>query len=492
MKINLEIGKSHTTKSNLLVIGMFEKDQPDKHLDEALDNEISSLIKSEEFKGEAGQIKVITTLNKLPARKLLLVGLGKKKEFTLEKLRRAAAASAKAVRNLNIKIYTTTLQSTILDKITLDKAKAVVEGTLLGLYQFTQFKTDKNKIKEIEQITILDNSEKNRRAIDEAIKTSTIICEATNYTRDIVNLPASTANPAYLVNEAKKIAKQNKLKIKVFGKKDLENKGMNCILAVGQGSSQEPKLVILEYNSSKKGGVAIVGKGVCFDSGGLDLKPATYMADMKSDDAGAAAVLGILKAAAQLKINKKIIGIIPLAENMLGSHAYKPGDILTAFNNKTVEVAHTDAEGRLILADSLAYAETLKPDLIIDIATLTGSCVSALGHWATALLTKDEKYPKKLIEAGEETYERVWRLPLWDEYKPLVKSKIADLSNNHLGYDAGCIEGGMFLSNFVENTPHIHLDIAGTGWFSEEKYYHPKGGTGAGVRLLIEFLKKFY
>ncbi|MBW2963307.1 leucyl aminopeptidase [Candidatus Woesearchaeota archaeon] len=493
MKINLEIGKPHAFKSDLIVIGLFEKEAPDKHLDDALDKEISNLIKSEEFKGEEGQVQIITTLGKIHAKKILLIGLGKKKEFNLEKLRRAAAHSAKHVRNLGIKIFSTTLQSVLLDRITLDKAKAVVEGTLLGLYQFNQFKTvDKDKIKEIQEMIILDNSEKNRRAIDEAVKTSTIICEATNYTKDIVNMPASIANPNYLANEAKKMAKQFKLKIKVFSKRDLEKMGMNCILAVGQGSEEEPKLVVLEYNSSKKGGIAFVGKGVCFDSGGLDIKPASYMADMKSDDAGAAAVLGLIKAAAQLKIPRKIIAVIPLVENMTGGKAYKPGDIITAYNKKTVEVAHTDAEGRLILADALAYAETMKPDLIIDIATLTGSCVAALGYWATGMLTKDEKYAPKIIEAGEETYERVWQLPLWDEYKDLVKSRIADIKNSHLDYDAGCIEGAMFLLNFVENTPFIHLDIAGTGWFKEDKGYITKGGTGVGVRLLMEFLKKFY
>lgn len=492
MKINLEIGKPQNFKSDLIVIGLFEKESPEKKLDEALDREISQLIKTEEFKGESGELKLITTLNKIPAKKILLIGLGKKKEFNLEKLRRAASASAKYIRDLNLKNFTTTLHSVVLDRITLDKAKAVIEGTLLGLYQFTQFKTEKEKIKQIELMTILDNSEKNRRIINEAIKTSSIIAEAVNYTRDLVNMPAGIANPSYMVNEAKKIARQNKLKIKVFSKKDLEKMGMNCILAVGQGSSQEPKLVMLEYNSSKKGGLAVVGKGVCFDSGGLDIKPAQYMIDMKSDDGGASVALGLMKALPQLKIPKRVVALLPLVENMTGSSAYKPGDILTAYNKKTVEVGNTDAEGRLIMADTLAYADNLKSDLIIDVATLTGSCVAALGYWATALLSKDEKYPSKLVEAGEETYERVWQLPMWEEYNDLVKSPIADVINCHSGHDAGCIEGGIFLSNFVENTPHIHLDIAGTAWFSEAKYYHPKGATGVGVRLLIEFLKKFY
>ncbi|MFC1801283.1 leucyl aminopeptidase [Nanoarchaeota archaeon] len=488
MKITVSQGKPESFRSDLIVIGLFEKESH-KNLDKHLDDEITSIIKSKEFTGEFGQTYLITTLNKIQAKKILLVGLGKTTDYSLEILRRVAALSAKYARALGVKEFATTLQTIPLNKNISDRSMALVEGTLLGLYRFNKYITlEREKIKEIESMIILDPSEKNIAQIKKAADTAQITSEAVNYTRDLVNLPAAEVTPTYLANEAKKL---KNLKVKILGRKEMEKAGMNCILAVGKGSEQEPKFIVMEYNASKKGGVALVGKGVSFDSGGLDLKPGQYMGDMKSDMAGAAAVLGVMKTAAQLKIKQRVIGIIPTVENMPGSAAYKPGDIITAYNGKTIEVTNTDAEGRLILADALSYAEEQKPNLIVDLATLTGACVVALGYWSAAIFG-DEKSAQKIMQAGEEVYERVWRLPMYDEYKSLVKSTIADVKNNHSGYDAGAIEGAMFLSNFVEKTNWVHIDIAGTSWFKEDKFYISKGGTGFGVRLMLEFLRYFY
>lgn len=488
MKIDAAQGKPENFKTDLIVVGLFEK-ETHKNLDKALNDEIHSLIKAKEFTGEFGQTQLITTLNRIPAKKILLIGLGKTTDYSLEIIRRAAAISAKYVRNLGIKNFATNLQTLNLNKNILDRSQALVEGTLLGLYRFNKYVTqEREKIKEIESVTVIDPSEKNIAQIKKSIDTGRIIAEAVNYTRDLVNTPALEATPSYLANEAKKL---KNVKVKVYGKKEIQKMGFGCLSAVSSGSSQEPKFIVIEYNSSKKGGLVLVGKGVCFDSGGLDLKPGQYMDNMKSDMAGAATVMGIMKALPQLKIKQRVIGLIPAAENMPGGSAFKPGDVITAYNKKTIEVTNTDAEGRLIMADALAYGEEQKPQMMVDIATLTGACIVALGYWAAGLFG-DDKPCQKLQQAGEEVYERVWRMPMFKEYKSLIKSTMADMKNHDPSYDAGAIEAAFFLKSFVEKTPWAHLDIAGTGWFKEAKYYHPKGATGFGVRLILEFLRYFY
>jgi leucyl aminopeptidase len=272
---------------------------------------------------------------------------------------------------------------------------------------------------------------------------------------------------------------------------------MGCILGVARGSSEEPKLVIMEYLGGTKGNpkgkkkIAVVGKGITFDSGGINLKPTGYIENMKDDKAGAAVVLGLMKILPKLGVKHHVIGVMPLTENMPGQSAQKPGDILTAYNKKTIEVVNTDAEGRLILADALSYVEkNYKPDAIIDLATLTGACIVALGYFAAGMLGTDEALIKKITLTGEKTGERVWELPFWDDYRELVKGDIADVNNSIKGakYTPGTITGAAFISNFVEKTPWVHLDIAGPAWLESDSDYVPRGGTGYGVRLLSQLL----
>lgn len=474
-----------------VILGGFEP-KPNSLLEELnrlLDGVVDNIIRKKEFTGEIGQLKLINTLKKLPCENVLLVGLGKRDEFTLEQLRRASGYAAQALRDNGIKTIATTLHLLPTKKATLrEQAQAATEGTILGNYQFTKYKTLNNeKIKEVKSLTLLEAD----KAAEEGANAGKIVAEAQCWARNLVNEPGSTLTPAKLAEAALELKKLG-VKITVYDKKGIEKLGLNGLLAVNRGSAEEPRFIILEYKKNANRPVALVGKGITFDSGGLDIKPATSMETMQGDMAGAAAVIAAIKAVAELEINTNVVGVIPSTENMLGGAAYKPGDVVTAYNGRTMEIGNTDAEGRIILSDALAYAEkNFKPRMIIDIATLTGACVVALGYAAAGVMSKDQALIGRLKEAGERAGERLWELPLWDDYKEIVKSEVADVRNipGGKGYEAGAIAGAWFLQHFIENTPWAHIDIAGPSWSIEKKHYLPKGGTGFGVRLLVEFLK---
>ncbi|MFH1770418.1 MAG: leucyl aminopeptidase [archaeon] len=493
MKITVKSGKPESLKTELLIIGSFEKEKfTNKILDNKLKGRISKAVKEKKFEGEFKQLFSVSSLGTISAEKVLLVGLGKRKEFTIEKLRRIAGFTAKVARDGKINNFITTLVETdVKDKTTEEKALAVTEGMLLGIYEFTKYKTDKKAHPHMIKEAIIVTNEAAK--VNKGVKKGIILSEATNYARDLVNMPAGDATPTFLADEAKKAAKNYGIKIKVLGKKEMEKKKMNSILGVSRGSSQEPKLVVMETNPSAKKKIAFVGKGITFDSGGLDLKPFNYMTDMKCDMAGSAAVLGAVIAAAKLKLPVNILGVMVLSENMPGQSAQKPGDIITAYNKKTIEILNTDAEGRLVLADAVAYAEEQKPIAIVDIATLTGAVVVSLGYSAAGLVSSNDKLKEALKKAGDETHERVWELPLWDEFREAVKGDIGDVRNvgKGKGYEAGTVIGGTFIEQFVKKTPWAHIDIGGTGWFLEPSDYIPKDGTGFGVRLFINLIENW-
>ena len=336
---------------------------------------------------------------------------------------------------------------------------------------------------------MLSNS-KTVNDFSKGLSTGKIIAEATNFARDLVNEPASVANPTYLEKQAKSLSSK-KLTVKVLNKKEIEKLGMGAFAAVAKGSHEPPKFILLHYKNPGPL-TAIVGKGITFDSGGYHVKPYGYMDDMKSDMSGAAAVLGTMKAISELGIKKNVLGVIPACENMISGHAYRPGDILKAFNGKTIEIAHTDAEGRLILADALAYTEKIyKPDTMIDIATLTGACMIALGPYASGIMSKDDSLLSELEKAGAKSFDRVWRLPFFDDFDDSMDAEIADLSNlsPKLKSNAGATTAGIFLSKFVDKTRWAHIDIAGTAYPKEASYYNKKNSAdGAGVRLLTYWL----
>jgi leucyl aminopeptidase len=407
----------------------------------------------------------------------LYVGLGKRAEMTHERLRKVVSVSHKALMKLKVKEYRTNLH-TVLD----DAVETVAEAMFLSNYTFEQFKAE-GKPSTIKSVYIETNDKK-------ALARARVKAESTCYARDLINMPPNILYPAYMVKEAKKL-QGGKVKVTVFDKAALKKGKFGGILAVGLGSARDPAFVIVDYNPGKGKTVAFVGKGVTFDSGGVNVKPGSYMESMKCDMSGAAAALSIVKAASELKIPHRVIAALPLVENMPSATAYRPDDIVRMYSGKTVEMINTDAEGRMILADALAYTEkTYSPDVMVDFATLTGACVVALGYYHSGLMTNDETLATDLLAAGKSCGDTLWRLPLGEEYKDRMKSDIADVRNCGKGRDAGTVTAGIFLSHFVKSVPWAHIDIAGTAFLPEAQGYKPKNGTGAGVRLAIEYLQQ--
>ena len=477
------------SKTPLLALPVIENQEYGElnEVNDKLSNVIKELIKDKEFDPKPNQLYLLNTLGNLPHKKVLLVGLGKEEELTLEKIRQAYGSCSKFVNSLKLKHYSTILLKSKRFKPE-EITQALVEGSRLGSYQFTKFRTkDKDQLTKINLLSIITSN----KEISNSIKKAIILTDSVFLVRDLVNNPSSLKTPTYIGELSKKIAKELGLKCTLLNKAQIEKLKMGGLLGVSKGSSQPPLFVILEYRPNKKAKtIALVGKGITFDSGGINLKPWDGMKDMKEDMAGAATVLAILRTAAMLRLNINLIGLMPLTENMPGGGAMKPGDILTTYSGKNIEMLHSDAEGRLILSDALSFAEkNFKPDKIIDLATLTGACIIALGTQAAGLMSKNKELVKEILKASEETGERVWELPLYDEFKKDVESSIADVKNigNPKGY-AGAITAASFLSEFVEKTPWAHLDIAGTAFAEEPGPCTALGGTGFGVRLLTQFL----
>lgn len=496
MKITIEKGEPETIDTELLILGTYEEGlgKTAKKIDDALDLEIKRAMEKKEFLGEFGQIKILSTAGRFKARNVLIIGLGKKEESSLGTLRRAIGMAIRIARDtVGVKNFVTTLHQNITkDKNTLnERIRAITEGLLLGSYQFNKYKTQNTeKAKKIETVKLfIENDEKE---IENSLEQGKIIGETTNFVRDLVNESGSELTPEKFAKIMEKEAKKYDIESKIFDKKQIQAIGLTGLLAVSRGSINEPRFVILEYGKEHKKSIALVGKGVTFDAGGLDIKTAAGMETMKSDMAGSATVFGTLIAAARLKIPLHLYAVIGLTENMPGQDAYKPGDIVKAYNGKTIEVLNTDAEGRITLADSLAYTEKeLKPDAIIDVATLTGACVIALGSVAAGILG-DEEIIKKINEASIHSGEKVWELPLWPEYMKQVESDIADVRNIGLyAREAGTIMGAAFLKNFIEKTSWAHIDIAGKAYTTIEKELTKKGGTGWGVKLLTTLLERW-
>jgi leucyl aminopeptidase len=367
---------------------------------------------------------------------------------------------------------------------------ATVEGIKLSDYLFNNYKSDEDK-NDLNQVRILiKNNLKNNQKI---IHDSSIVSDAVIFSRNISNLPPNDCLPKDLANFSATLSKNQKIKVRVIEQEEMEPYGLAGILAVGKGSSSSPKLIIIEYSGSTKNEkpIVIVGKAVTFDTGGISIKPSEKMDEMKYDKCGGCNVLGIMKAVSDLNLNTNVIGMIPAVENMPSGNSYRPGDIIKMYNRKTVEVLNTDAEGRIILADALAFAvKTFAPKAIIDMATLTGAAIIALGTNVAALVGNNKGLVMKIIDFSNQTGEKIWELPLYDEYKEQLKSSTADMKNIG-GRSAGAITAAAFLSNFVEDTPWIHLDIAGTAWNQEgtkEKTYNPKGATGFGIRTIVKYI----
>ena len=496
MEFVVRKGKASEFETEALAVLLYEEDkqlpaglQP---LDEKMHGLLREIMDAGDFEGKANQIAVIYTRGAIPAKRLVLTGLGKRADLDREKLRGAFAKAAQQVRSLNVKKFALDLELGGFPLAAAEAVEAIAEGVYLGLYQFTPFKTlERDKFKELKEFTFLGEGEEAVSEIKKAVKTAATICHAVCFARDLVSTPGNEMTPSDLAREAQAIAAaRKKVHLRILEAGEMKELGMNALLGVAGGSCQPPKFIILEYRGGRRGKapVALVGKGLTFDSGGISLKPAEKMAEMKTDMAGGAAVMGAIMAAADLHLPLNIVGLIPATENLPSGSAYKPGDILTSLSGQTIEVVNTDAEGRLILVDALAYADNFKPAVIIDIATLTGACVVALGDNVSGLLGTDDELKAALKTAAEATGEKVWELPLWEEYHELIKSDIADFKNA-AGRSAGTITAAAFLSKFVGACPWAHLDIAGPAHTAQDKSYIPKGASGVGVRLLTRYLR---
>ncbi|MGH7739431.1 MAG: leucyl aminopeptidase [bacterium] len=449
-------------------------------------------LEAEGFAGKEGQAALAHPSGSFFAKRVLVLGLGPKESVGVETLRRAGGRLGRKARE--VRLETAGLEWP--RALGAEQAKAFVEGTLLGSYQYNVYKTQLKDAPQALQKLVLQTAPASLASIRAAVKTAESYAAGAILARDLVNGPPSDVTPKVLVETAKKIAAANKsIQLKVYTKKDLKRMGAGGILGVNIGSSEEPFMIHLRYKPAgkPKKSVALVGKGITFDSGGLSLKPAGSMETMKMDMAGGAAVLGVFSQIASFHPDIEIHGIVPTTENMPGGRAYKPGDVLKAMNGKTMEVLNTDAEGRLILSDGLSYAVRQKPDEIIDMATLTGACVVALGSLIAGALTNDAKLLAGFQTATEAEGERIWELPLVKEYRDDIRSKVADIKNIGGGREAGTIIGGLFLHEFVGDTPWIHLDIAGPAYLEREfpaLPYLTAGGTGLMVRSLLTYLRK--
>ena len=483
MEITVRTGDLLREFTKLGVLACFE--------DEPLPTEVASLLEPADFRGRAKQTLLLYPRGAVAPRRLLLVGLGKREKVNAESIRQASAIAVQQARSLQIPAMTIGVHGDL--PVAPDvAAQAFAEGIELGAYRYWPYRTGlaTEETFVVEKATVFGRDEQRTSA---GIATGQAIARGVALARDLVNHPGYALTPAILGDKAVEMGSRLGLKTTVLDKAQLIEQGFGGILAVGQGSTNDPRFIVMEYGSAGEGKatICLVGKGLTFDSGGLSLKPADAMETMKSDMGGSASVFGAMQTVAELKLPLHVVGIVSAAENMPSASAYRPGDVIKTLSGKTVEVLNTDAEGRIILADGLFYAQRYKPAAIIELATLTGAVIIALGAHATGMMGTNQALLDKISRAGEISNERVWQLPLWDEYHAMVKSQIADLKNIG-GRAAGTITAGAFLAAFVGDYPFVHLDIAGTAWVdSPTKPYETRGGTGVGVRLLTEFLRDY-
>jgi len=489
LKIKVIAGDITQIEADAIVVKLFEGEQPGDAtavMDKALGGAITRLIENGGIKGKFGEISLIHTLGNLPSGIVSVVGLGERQDFTLDKMRKAAGEFCRSLRKLNCHKIATALHGADIDDIDPEAlGEAIVEGSLLGLYNFANYK--KPEYEDIKEILIVERDKDKVPSLERGIRRGSVMVEATSLARDMINEPANYMTPSRMAEVAKEIADKGKLEINVFDSNEIKTMGMEALLGVSKGSEQAPKLITLSYkgDENSKNTIGFVGKGITFDSGGISIKPSKDMDQEKADMSGGAAVVAALSAIAQLKPKINVVGIIPTAENLPSGSALKPGDVVKAMNGKTIEVKDTDCEGRLILADALSYAVKQGLSPLVDLATLTGSCGVALGTEYGGALSNNQELMDKVFKAAGRAGEKFWQLPLPEEYKEQLKSEIADIKNIGGAY-GGTITAALFLSEFVDNTPWVHLDIAYTALSSKESGYLMKGATGMGVRTLVE------
>jgi leucyl aminopeptidase len=498
VKVQMQARKADVLKckADVVAVGVCSDDKKPTglaaQLDEKLGGAIARVMKLGDFKAKANSTTVIYTNDAIPAERVLLVGLGERKKAMLDTVRKAAASAANQAVAMQARTAAIALHQPLAKQFDLVKlAQAIAEGVHFGAYRWDEYVTkEENGHSNKLAAELIDIDFASVRQFDKGLRTGVVIGQTQSFARTVANRPANVINPAALANIAKKTARQTKgLTCIVFDEKQLKQKKMGAIMAVGMGSINKPRLIVLKYNCGKAKAktVAIVGKAITFDSGGINIKPSQGMEDMKLDKSGGVAVMAVMKGAAQLRLPINLLGLIPSAENMPGGGSSRPGDIVKTFSGKTVEFINTDAEGRMVLCDALAYAAKLKVDAIIDIATLTGACMIALGRYKAGLMSNNDELVEKLEKAAETSGEAVWHMPSGDEYLDEVKGKVADLKNIGSRWGGAC-NGAAFLGQFVDDIPWAHIDMAGVDLFDSPKTFTAAGSSGYGVRLLMYYL----
>lgn len=497
MDVAVAQGAIEESAADTIIVNLFEGV---KHpggatgaVDRALNGAISEVIESGDLKGKAGEVTVIYPRGAIAAKRVLIVGLGKAEDFDLECVRQAAATAIKRARQLGARQVSTIVHGAGLAGLApMEAAEAVTEASILALYRYRAEKREplEEESAEIELLTIVEYSESKLAELEAGAEFGRVIADAVNLARDLVIMPPNLATPSKMAETAAEIASAHNLELTVGDRSWAAAQNMGAFLAVAQGAAEEPRFIILAHNIQREDlpTIVLVGKGITFDTGGISLKPSDRMGRMKSDMAGAAAVLGAMKIGGALQLPLRLIGITPCTENMPDASAYHPADVIKASNGKTIEIISTDAEGRMVLADALVFAQRYRPDAVVDLATLTGANVVALGQGVSAgLFANDDRLRDRLLAAGKQTHERVWPMPLWDDYLEAIKSDVADMKNSG-GRFGGVGTSAVFLREFTDY-PWAHLDIAGMALADKDRGYQPSGATGFGVRLLARFLR---
>lgn len=483
-------------KTDCLIVPVFESEKLDtqiKHLDQKYDGFLSRVIESKDFDGKVGQMNLLY-LHKGDILRVLLVGLGKEKDCSLRRWKVAVGSSVTMLQAKKIQHITISLPDFLQNQLgSQNMAEQTVVAAAVADYAYDEYKKEDSRVTHLATLTIFEENKKQHKAIQKGLADGDSISEATNFARELGNTPPGVMTPTFLSEQAKKLAKENKqIKVKVLGQTEIEKLKMGCFLGVAQGSVLEPKFIIVEYlnGKEKEKPTVLVGKGITFDSGGISLKPGDYLTDMKFDMLGGATVLATIKAAAALGLKKNLVALVPACENMPSGTAYRPDDILVAMNGLSVEILNTDGEGRLILADALCYASRYSPKEVIDLATLTGHCLVALGNERSGLFTKDENMCQKLLGASEAVGEQLWRMPLGDEFSDAVKGKVSDLQNaGGVGGPryGGASIGAAFLEYFT-TYPWAHLDLS-CSHFGKNYSWVRSGANGFGVQTMVEYLR---
>lgn len=497
IKFTVKEGSVLSERVDAIVVGIYE-DAREKgplatEVNRLLGGGIDKVVSRKSFIGKPEQIEVLDTRESVPASYFILCGLGKAEKTGLEQIRQAMGRAVLRAREMGLKRVGVSTYSFIYRSeniVAEEAASAMAEAANLALYKFTKYKVkENNSSKNLEEVRFVEEEKKTVAAVKKGVEKGRIISDSVNLARDLINHPANDMTPTILAESAKKMAGAAGIKCTVLSRPQIEKLGMGAFLGVSQGSVEPPRFIILEYNGGKKGEkpVVVVGKSITFDSGGISIKPSEGMGKMKYDMSGGAATIGVLRAASMLRLPLNIIGLLPATENMPSGAAIRPGDVLRSMSGRTIEIISTDAEGRLILSDALFYATRYKPRWIIDIATLTGACAVALGSHAIGMLGNDKDLKDRMAAAGEKVWERVWEMPMWDDYAEQIKSPVADMKNSG-GREGGVITAAIFLSKFVEDYPWVHLDIASTEWNDKDKAYSPAGPTAVGTRLILRLL----